>query len=84
MSPSASQIFDAARQLPQDERIEFATALWDTVEKDWEDDQQIELSPEWREEIARRIREADNGEGQWLSEEEFNNRLREKYGPLFD
>jgi hypothetical protein len=58
--------------------------LWDTVEKDWEDDQQIELSPEWREEIARRIREADNGEGQWLSEEEFNNRLREKYGPLFD
>jgi len=83
MSPSASQLLEAARQLPQQERVELASALWDTVEKDWEDDRDVELSPEWREEIARRIREADAGEVQWLSEAEVNNRLQ-KYGPLFD
>ena len=80
MSPSASEIFQAARALPQSERAELATALWETVE----DEFPVELSPGWNAEIAERLRSIDAGEVELLSEEEVNNRLRDKYGPLFD
>jgi putative addiction module component (TIGR02574 family) len=83
MSPVAAELFKAAQSLPNSERIELASALWETIE-DAMEDSPIELSPEWRAEIAERMRAIDAGEVQLLTEEEVNNRLRDKYGPLFD
>jgi putative addiction module component (TIGR02574 family) len=83
MSPTTAELFKAAQALPEAERIELASALWETIEDDGEDGA-VELSPEWRAEIAERMRAIDAGEVTLLSEEEVNNRLREKYGPLFD
>jgi putative addiction module component (TIGR02574 family) len=80
VAPKLAQLLEEARSLPQDERAELASAIWETVEEDW----QVELSPEWQAEIAERISAIDAGEVELLSEEEVNDRLREKYGPLFD
>jgi putative addiction module component (TIGR02574 family) len=80
MTQAAEQVLQAALALTEQERADVATALWDSVEEEWE----TKLSPEWRAEIARRIREIDSGEAVTLSEEEVNARLNAKYGPLFD
>lgn len=83
MSPSASELFKAAQALPESERLELATALWETIE-DYGGEERIELSPEWKAEIAERLRAIDAGEVELLTEEEVNKRLSDKYGPLFD
>lgn len=80
MSPTASELLLAAKSLPQSERVELASALWETVE----DEYKVELSPEWKAEIAERIRAIDAGEVQLLTEEEVNDRFRDRYGPLLD
>lgn len=80
MTQAAEQVLEAAMALSEAERRELASVLWESVEED----RGPPLSPEWRAEIARRIREIDSGEVQLLSEEEVNARLNEKYGPLFD
>jgi putative addiction module component (TIGR02574 family) len=80
MTQAAQQILQAAMALSDDERAEVASALWESIEEG----QGPELSPEWQAEIAKRIQEIDSGEVVMLSEEEVNERLREKYGPLFD
>lgn len=80
MTQAAEQVLEAAMALSEEERMVLASALWESVE----DGRGPGLSPEWRAEIARRIREIDAGEVQLLSEEEVNERLDKKYGPLFD
>ncbi len=83
MSPATNELFKAAQALPESERIELASALWETLDEE-ADDPQIELSPEWQAEIRRRIEESDRGEGISLTEEEVEQRLRDRYGPLPD
>lgn len=80
MTQAAQHILQAAMALSDDERAEVASALWESIE----DGRGPGLSPEWQAEIANRIREIDSGQVMMLSEEEVNERLREKYGPLFD
>ena len=80
MSPAASQVLEAAMALPQGERAEVANCLWESVEGF----ATPEIAAAWEEEIAERLRAIDAGEVQLLTEEEMNNRLRDKYGPLFD
>jgi len=38
----------------------------------------------WNKEIAERIKAIDAGEVELLTEQEVNNHLRQRYGPLFD
>jgi putative addiction module component (TIGR02574 family) len=80
MTQAAQQVIQAGMALSEAERAEVASALWESIE----DERDLVLSPEWRAEIAKRIREIDSGEVVMLTEEEVNERLREKYGPLFD
>ena len=80
MSQAAEQILEAAMALPEAERAALASALWESVEEEPEH----ALLPEWRAEIRRRIEESDRGEGMSLSEEEVEQRLRDRYGPLPD
>lgn len=80
MSQTAEQLLAAAMVLPNSERVALAAALWESVEEE----PACALSPQWRAEILRRKRESDRGEGISLSEEEVEQRLRDRYGPLPD
>lgn len=79
MSQTAEQLLAAAMTLPNSERVALASALWESAEEP-----ACALSPQWRAEILRRKRESDRGEGVSLSEEEVEQRLRDRYGPLPD
>ena len=80
MSPTADQVLQAALTLPQAERAEVANRLWESVEGY----ASPEIAAAWDEEIARRIKESDEGRGQTLTQEEVDRRLSEKYGFLSD
>jgi len=80
MSPTADQVLQAALSLPYEERSEVAIRLQENVEGFVTP----EIAAAWNEEIARRIKEADEGKARYLTEEEVEQRLREKYGTLAD
>jgi putative addiction module component (TIGR02574 family) len=80
MSLTANQVLQAALNLPYDERSEVAIRLTQSVEGF----ASPEIEAAWKEEITRRIKEADEGQTQYLTEEEFERRMNEKYGPLAD
>jgi putative addiction module component (TIGR02574 family) len=80
MTQSAQQVIQAAMSLSEAERAEVASVLWESIE----DERDLVLSPEWQAEIRRRIEESDRGEGVALTEEEVEQRLRDRYGPLSD
>jgi putative addiction module component (TIGR02574 family) len=80
MSQTAEQLLEAAMALPEGERAQLASALWESIDNQGE----VALSLEWQAEIAKRIQAMDAGEVQLLTEEEVNDRLQKKYGPLFD
>lgn len=80
MSPTAHHLLEAALTLPQDERAEVANLLLDSVEGF----ATPEIAAAWDEEIARRIKEADEGGVPSIPAEEVDRRMREKYGFLTD
>jgi putative addiction module component (TIGR02574 family) len=80
MSQTAEQLLAAAMGLSDSERVALASALWESVEEE----PACSLSPQWRTEILRRKGESDRGEGVSLSEEEVEQRLKDRYGPLPD
>lgn len=80
MSLTAEQVLEAALNLPYDERSQVAIRLAESVEGF----ATPEIEAAWKAEIARRIKEADERQGEYVSEEEFERRMNEKYGPLAD
>jgi putative addiction module component (TIGR02574 family) len=81
MSPGANQILESIRALPTEERVELATAILETVEDEYVSPP---LSPEWQAEIKRRLAEIERGEAVFVSHEEVERQLEERYGPLED
>ena len=53
-------VLSAASQLPEQERLRLIDALWDTVPAEAD----APFSPEWLEEIGRRLDAIDNGQDQ--------------------
>jgi putative addiction module component (TIGR02574 family) len=80
MSRTAEQVLEAAMALPEAERAEVAARLQDTLGV-FSDP---EIAAAWKAEIARRIKEADEGGEPSISQEEVDRRLREKYCFLTD
>ena len=80
MSPTANKLFESALGLSGDERAELADRIWRSIDGDT----QQEVAEAWAAEIKRRIEAADRGEGHWVSQEELDQRLEAKYGPLQD
>ena len=80
MSPTANKLFESALGLSEDERAELADRIWRSIDGDT----QQEVAEAWAAEIKRRIEAADRGEGHWVSQEELDERLEAKYGPLQD
>lgn len=80
MSKNAEQVLEAAMSLTEKERAELAARLQESI-GGFSDP---EIAAAWKEEIARRIKEADEGGEPSLSEEEVDRLLRERYGFLAD
>ncbi len=80
MSPTADQVLQAALNLPREERSEVVIRLSESLEGF----ASPEIAAAWEEEIARRIKETDEGRGTLLTEEEVEKRLSKKYGSLAD
>jgi len=80
MSPTADQVLQAALSLPQAERAEVANRLWASVDGFASE----EIAAAWDEEIARRIKEADEGSEPSIPAEEVYRQLRQDYGVLSD
>lgn len=80
MSRSAEEILEAAMALSAEERAEVAARLQESLGGF----ESPEIAAAWEEEIARRIKEADEGKVASIPAEEVDRRLREKYGFLTD
>ena len=80
MSRAAKQVLEAAMALSEEERAEVVARLQESLGGF----ATPEIADAWEKEIAERIRAIDAGEVELLTEEEVNDRLKEKYGPLFD
>ena len=73
MTSEAEQLLEAALRLPRDDRSRLAELLRESV--DAEDDG--ELTPEWRAEIARRVADLDSGRTRAVPWEDVRRKLWE-------
>lgn len=80
MSLTAEQVLEAAMALPEPERAEVAARLQETVGVFAD----ARIAAAWKAEIARRIKEADEGGEPSIPEEEVERLLQEKYGYVAD
>ena len=62
MSPQLQSVLDAALQLPESERGELVSLLFDTFEEPEDSPDDIpEFHPEWEDEIRRRVEDLRSG-----------------------
>lgn len=80
MSPTANQVLQAALSLPHEERSELAFRLCESVDGF----ATPEIAAAWEEEIAKRIKEADEGREPSIPAEEVYRQLQTDYGVLKD
>ncbi len=73
MTSAAREVLQAALALPTDEREELVGALSSSLEP-------IALSPQWQEEIARRLQRIEDGDATFHDAENHLQSLRAKYG----
>ena len=80
MSRAAEEVLEAAMALSEEDRAEVIARLQESLGGF----ETPEIAEAWNKEIAERIKAIDAGEVELLTEQEVNNHLRQKYGPLFD
>ena len=77
MSAASQKILESALGLPAEDRERIADALWDSLEHG-DDDASVEKA--WKDEIARRSREIDEGRAQFVSWEEVRAEIAKRLG----
>jgi putative addiction module component (TIGR02574 family) len=75
MSPGSEALFTAALTLPPAEREELAERLLRSLDEA----DSATLSPAWKAEIERRLKEIDDGTAELVDGEEVMEWLRSKY-----
>jgi putative addiction module component (TIGR02574 family) len=60
MARSYEEIHQLAKELPADQRIMLANALWESVDAP-EEGTEAEIAAAWGEEVERRLKEIDSG-----------------------
>ena len=71
MTSKATKVLKEALKLPKADRADIASCLYGTLDhKD-----QIELDASWDKEIARRLKEIDEGKAKLLSRKEAEKRM---------
>ena len=76
MTPAAAQILEAAMALSDEERAELAARLNDSLQGL----DTPEIAEAWRHEIARRLKEIDDGTVEMIPAEEVHRQLKERFG----
>lgn len=74
MSPSSEALLTAALALPPADREEFAERLLRSLDGS----EYVELSPAWKSEIDRRLKEIDDGTAELIDGDEVMEWLRSK------
>lgn len=69
-----SDVFDATRALPLNERGELARQLIESLDEPFDDPEDIQV--EWNAEIERRLARIDSGESVLLTAGEVRSRLK--------
>lgn len=73
MTAEAEKVFEQALALPERDRAALIEALADSMVAH---DNDMDLSPEWKAEIARRIEAVERGESRLIPGDEVEARLR--------
>ncbi len=73
VTSAARKVLEEALSLPQEEREEIIGALSGSLEP-------VELSPEWKSEVARRMQKIDRGEAVFRDGPDHLRKLQTKYG----
>lgn len=76
--PYKSLEFGALR-LPREDRTKLASCLL----KSLDDDDDFKLSPEWVEELDRRVRSMDDGTAKTISSEDLWKEVNQRFGTNF-
>jgi putative addiction module component (TIGR02574 family) len=74
--PTAEQLLEQALELPKEQRLRLADQLLDSVEGD---DSNLELDPQLRDELVRRLKTIEDGTAVLLDGDEVMRELRAKY-----
>lgn len=72
---SYEQLENGALHLPREDRSKLASRLLVSLEDD-----DFELSPEWAEELDRRVKELDEGKAEMITSEELWKRINQRFG----
>ena len=75
MQHSFEEVQQLAHSLPEDQRIQLANSLYESVITEGLGGSEAEIEAAWGDEIKRRIDEIDSGQVKMVSHEEFLARL---------
>lgn len=75
---SYEQLENGALHLPREDRSKLASRLLVSLEDD-----DFELSPEWAEELDRRVNEMDEGRAETIPSEELWKQINQRFGTSF-
>lgn len=75
---SYEQLENGVLSLPREDRSKLASRLLVSLE-----DEDFELSPEWAEELDRRVKEMDEGTAEMISSEELWKKINQRFGTNF-
>ena len=76
---TATKIIDDAMCLPENDRSYLAAKLLESLDGGQPD----EISPEWREELTRRVREIDEGRATMIPSSEVWTEANQRFGTSF-
>jgi putative addiction module component (TIGR02574 family) len=76
MSPETEKLLDDALHLPREARALLAEKLLESLD----DDEDFEVTPEWKEEIHRRCRELDEGKAKLVPGDQVFKELKDEIG----
>lgn len=80
VAPSYSRLEDEVLQLPREDRSKLASRLLESLEDnpDGSEADGSEVTPEWREELQRRVKEIDEGKAKMVDHIEVMRGVRAK------
>ena len=81
MPHSYEEVRQIAQELPEDQRIQLANSLWESVDVEESDATEAEIDAEWDGEIVRRVAEIKAGTAVTYSLDEVAAELRSIVAP---
>ena len=81
MEHSFEEVHKLAHALPEEQRIQLANSLYESVATDEEEGSEAEITAAWDEEIRRRLDEIDSGAVEMIPGDQVRAELMAKLSP---